>query len=279
VYCNSETQNPSICQESQSSGVNSTRNGKLYSTKTISLTCSIYNSAGCPSLTLNNFWKFLFDNKIWFAIVLWIISVFEFFLGYFVIRLTILIYGIMTGAFLGVIFSAQNYENFFDKSDSNGIIIFIIVLSFLMGATFGLALLTFPKLGYVNIGFWVAAIFSLLLQNSVLYKTGSMVAFYITLGVSAFVMAGISLLGFRKFIIVSTAFVSSFWIIRSLGFILPYYPNELSTSKLFAINQSTPWQFYLYLVSIIILTVLGCVFQFCWYKKKGKDQGNHGYYL
>ena len=45
------------------------------------------------------------------------------------------------------------------------------------------------------------------------------------------------------------------------------------------INQTTPWQFYLYLLSIIIVTVLGCTFQFCWYKKQGKDQGNKGYYL
>lgn len=148
-----------------------------------------------------------------------------------------------------------------------------------MGAAFGVALLTLPKVGYVNIGFWVASIFSLLMQNSVLYLTGGMTAFYITLGISSFIMAGISLLGFRKFIIVSTSFVSSFWIVRTLGFVLPYYPNELSTTKLFAINKSTPWQFYLYLVSIVILTILGCVFQFCWYKKRGTDQGNKGYYL
>lgn len=131
----------------------------------------------------------------------------------------------MTGAVLGIILSAQNYENFFDKNDSNGIIIFIILLSFLMGITFGLALLTMPKVGYVNIGFWDATIFSLLLQNSILYRTGSMTGFYITLGISGFIMAGISLLGFRKFIIVSTAFISSFWIIRTLGLFLPYYPN------------------------------------------------------
>jgi len=30
---------------------------------------------------------------------------------------------------------------------------------------------------------------------------------------------------------------------------------------------------------MIIIAVLGCVFQFRWYKKKGKDHGNKGYYL
>jgi hypothetical protein len=148
-----------------------------------------------------------------------------------------------------------------------------------MGFFFGSALLTLPKLGYVNIGFWNALIFSLLLQNSVLYLSGSMIPFWVVLGISAFAMGCISLLGFRKFVIVSTAFISSFWMIRALGLLLPYYPNEIASSKLFGINQSTPWQFYLYLLAIIILTILGCVFQFHWYKKKGKDQGNRGYYL
>lgn len=94
-----------------------------------------------------------------------------------------------------------------------------------MGLTFGIALLTMPKLGYINIGLWDAIIFSLLLQNALLYLTGTMLAFYITLGVTSLVMAAISLLGFRKFVIVSTSFISSFWMIRCLGFFLNYYPN------------------------------------------------------
>lgn len=141
------------------------------------------------------------------------------------IRLTILIYGIMTGAVFGIIFSAQNYVDSFYDDSSNSIRVFIVLLSCLMGLLFGMGLLTLPKLGYLNIGMWDAIIFTLLLQNSVLYQTGSMVAFYITLGVTCLVMAAVSLLGFRKFIIFSTAFISAFWIVRTLGFVLPYYPN------------------------------------------------------
>lgn len=185
----------------------------------------------------------------------------------------------MTGAVIGIIFSAQNYVNFFYDYTGNGIRIFIVILCFVMGLLYGITLLTLPKLGYMNIGLWVAIIFALLLQNSFLYQTGSMVAFYITLGVTALIMMAISLLGFRKFIIFSTAFTSAFCLVRTLGFILPYYPNEFASEKLFAINESTPWQFYLYLVSIIIIAILGGTFQFCWYKKKGRDQGNKGYYL
>jgi hypothetical protein len=199
--------------------------GTILTTFQNSIVCSISSTSGCPSLTVNNFWQFLSTNSIWFGIVLWIFSIFSLFMGYFVIRLTILLYGILTGAVFGIIFSAQNYVDFFYDDTGNGIILFIVLLSFLMGILFGFSLLTLPRLGYMNIGMWDAIIFSLLLQNSVLYLTASMSAFYITLGVSCLIMCSISLLRFRKFIILSTPFISAFWIVRTLGFVLPYYPN------------------------------------------------------
>ena len=85
--------------------------------------------------------------------------------------MTILMTGIYTGGFLGIIFSAENYENFFMEQTS--IFIFVIVLSVVMGVLLGIFLLTVPKLGYLNIGLWSALVFSLLLQNSVLYLTAS----------------------------------------------------------------------------------------------------------
>lgn len=136
-----------------------------------------------------------------------------------------------------------------------------------MGILFGIMLLTLPRLGYINIGLWVAVIFSLLLQNSVLYLTGSLVGFYITVGVVGLIMTAIAMMKLKNYIILSTSFISAFWIIRPLGFFLPYYPNEFLSGQSYLLNDSTEWQFYLYLISIIILTILGAVFQFCCFKK------------
>jgi hypothetical protein len=94
-----------------------------------------------------------------------------------------------------------------------------------MGFLLGITLLTIPKLGYVNIGLWVAVIFSLLLQNSVFYLSGDLMAFYITVGVIGMIMTIISLLALKNFIILSTSFISAFWIVRPLGFFVPYDPN------------------------------------------------------
>lgn len=94
-----------------------------------------------------------------------------------------------------------------------------------MGLLYGIALLTVPKLGYINIGIVVAALFSLLLQNSVLYLSGSLLAFYITFGVCGLIMAVISLMELRYFIIICTSFTGAFLFVRPLGFFLPGYPN------------------------------------------------------
>jgi hypothetical protein len=184
--------------------------------------------------------------------------------------MTIFIFGILTGSIFGIIYSAENFVDFIYESEGYGIGVFVICLSFLMGILLGVVLLTLPRLGYINIGLWVAVIFSLLLQNSVLYLTGNLIAFYITIGVVGLLMAGIALLKLKNYIIISTSFISAFWLVRPLGFFLPSYPNEFLSGVSYLLNASTDWQFYLYLIAIIILTILGAVFQFCCFKKSAK---------
>lgn len=98
-------------------------------------------------------------------------------------------------------------------------------LSVFLGLLFGITLLTIPKLGYVNIGIIVSAIFSLLLQNSFLYLTGSLLAFYITFGVVGLIMAILALMELKNFVIVCSSFTGAFLFIRPLGFFLTGYPN------------------------------------------------------
>jgi hypothetical protein len=94
-----------------------------------------------------------------------------------------------------------------------------------MGFLYGIFLLTVPKLGYINIGVFVAAIFSLILQNSVLYLTRSLIAFYICFGVSAIGMSIIALMQLRYFIVCCSSVTGAFFLVRPLGFLLPGYPN------------------------------------------------------
>ena len=242
------------------------------------LNCSTTRQQACPYLTHNHFEQFLEARIFWLAVPIWLFSLFELVMGYFWIRITLALYGVLTGSVLGVVLSAVTYHDSFYDLQTTAIMNWIVLLSIAAGVLLGVILLTLPKTAYANIGLWVALITALLLQNSLFFLSGSLLAFYITFGILAVVMLAISLLRFRKFIIVSTAFTSAFWLIRSLGLVLPHYPNELDTVRLHSIDQGTPWQFYLYLISILLLTLLGSLVQFCWYLKRGREE-NEGYYL
>lgn len=114
LYCNSETQKPTAC--SRTSNTTSTRNENninfVFNIEN-HLYCELYAREGCPILAVNSFWRFLIDRAIVFAIVLWICALFLLVLGYLAIRVTILLYGVFTGAFFGVIFVAEGYDNFY----------------------------------------------------------------------------------------------------------------------------------------------------------------------
>lgn len=101
----------------------------------------------------------------------------------------------------------------------------MIILSALLGIFYGFLLITLPKLGYFNIGVWLGAIGTLMLQNAVLYLSKSLLAFYIVLGVMCLVLGIIAIMAFKYFIIVSTSIMSGFMLVRPLGFYLDYYPN------------------------------------------------------
>jgi hypothetical protein len=140
---------------------------------------------------------------------------------------------------------------------------------------YGFLLITLPKLGYFNIGIWLGAIGTLMLQNAVLYLSKSLLTFYIVLGVVCLVLGIIAIMAFKYFIIISTSIISGFMIVRPLGFYLGYYPNEF---LFYMTRSSMPWQYYLYLVSMLVLAAIGIIFQTWLYKKTGKRR-NKLYHL
>ena len=186
------------------------------------------------------------------------------FLGYFLIRVTIMIYGFITAAGFSLIFFTFGYP---EQPQPIGILNWMLILSCIFGLFYGFFLITLPRFGYFNIGVWFGVIISLLLQNSVFIYTKSLIPFYVCLGVISFVCGVAGIMGFKYFIIVSTSFISGFLLVRPLGFYLPYYPNEFNFYK----ERSTmPWQYYLFLIAIIILSIIGIIFQSWLFKKRGR---------
>lgn len=136
-----------------------------------------------------------------------------------------------------------------------------------MGLFYGFFVITLPRFGYFNIGVWFGVIISLLLQNAAFIYTKTLIPFYVCLGVISFVCGVAGIMGFKYFIIVSTSLISGFLLVRPLGFYLPYYPNEFNFYKQ---SSKMPWQYYLYLIAILILFIIGIIFQSWLFRKRGK---------
>lgn len=73
------------------------------------MTIDIDSPAGCLFNLPNYLWQFLIDHKLIFALIVLVIGLFELFLGYFLIQITIFIYGWIAGAAFSLIYLAQTY--------------------------------------------------------------------------------------------------------------------------------------------------------------------------
>ena len=145
-----------------------------------------------------------------------------------------------------------------------------MILSCIFGVFYGFFLITLPRFGCFNVGVWFGIIICLLLQNAALSYTNSMVPLYICFGVIGFICGVAGIMGFKYFIIVATAVISGYLLIRPLGFYLPYYPNEFN---FYRESAKMPWQYYLYLLAILILALISIIFQSWLFKKRGnKDK-------
>jgi hypothetical protein len=156
--------------------------------------------------------------KLVFALILWAVGLYSMFLGYFLVRITIFIYGAITAGAFSIIYFAEIYPQSFIGQTQ--ILNFMIILSAILGIFYGFFLITLPKFGYFNIGVWWGAIISLLLQNGILYLSNSLIPFYITLGVICLVLGFTAIMSFKFFIITSTSMISGFLLVRPLGFFL-----------------------------------------------------------
>lgn len=114
IFCNSAEQKEPFCTKSEQftshQSINYTYQVYNYESEVL---CDVYEAQGCPALAINSFWEFLNARSIVFAIVLWICAAFLLIFGYIAIRVTILLYGVFTGSFFGVVFIAENYSDFY----------------------------------------------------------------------------------------------------------------------------------------------------------------------
>lgn len=226
---------------------------------------------GCPLVQISEVYKFILDNKYIFGILSIFFGIIECFFGLAILKPSLFIVGYISAfGFVILIFG-----EFLISPDMNVLLIWILlIIAVLLGAVVGYLVTTLPKLGFMALGLWFGFVLAFVINNLFLYKIEvdpPELLLYILMGILGIIFAVLSMYIWRELCIIATSFLGAYLIIRSLSLYIGYYPNELSLNIQIKYKElaNVGWEFYIYFIFLIILTILGAFVQFRNKKKIG----------
>ena len=229
---------------------------------------------GCPVVQFSDVYQFILDNKYVFGILSIILGIIECFFGLAMLKPSLFVIGYLSGfGFLMLIFG-----EFILTPDSSVLLIWILLLiAVLLGAIAGYVATSLPKIGFMGLGLWLGFVLAFIINNLFLYKievSPPGLLLYFLMAILGIIFAIMSMCMWRHICIISTSFLGSYLVIRSLSLYIGGYPNELTLDKQIQYKElaNVGWQFYVYFIFIIVLTVIGAIVQ---YRNKRKLGGKY----
>lgn len=229
------------------------------------------SNQGCPLVQISEVYKFILDNKYFFGILSIIIGIVECFFGLAVLKPSLFLIGYISAfGFLILVFG-----EFIMTPDLNILLVWMLLLiAVLIGAIAGYVATSLPKVGFMGLGLWFGFILAFILNNLFLYKIEvdpPGLILYIVMGILGVIFAILSMYVWRHLCILATSFLGSYLVIRSLSLYIGHYPNELSLNLEIKYKElaSVGWEFYVYFICILALTVVGAFVQYRNKKKIG----------
>lgn len=214
-----------------------------------------------------SFWSLYSNYKIIFALVFWG-------LGLVLIIFGLKLFGIILGV-IGFLSAELSLNILFNQyilpyNVSSYVVWIVLGVCSIISLLIGLLCIKFKKYGLFLLGILFGLIAGMVLFSSVLYLlcNGShwgLLATEILFGV------GCGFLTFYldlKAIIFTTSFIGSYLAIRATSWYLGGYPNEWTLYEQLQ-NKTFQgyWKFYIYLIALAILSVVGVIVQWVLYQK------------
>jgi len=135
-------------------------------------------------------------------------------------------------------------------------------IGLVLGLIVGFFMTKLARIAIAALGGWIGFVGGLLIHEAFLYHSSSQWLFWV-------ICVGLAVIGFvitfwqyKLILIVSTAFLGSYLIVRGASLFIGGYPNEftlISKIQNGGASDVLHWPFYLYLASILIMTALGIV--------------------
>ena len=224
----------------------------------------------CPDFDLNAIWVFLDKySYVWGALLI----VGGIFLGFFgrklfkaaifMVSAILVVFGIL------LIF----YTTFLKDSTQNWVGWTVLSCSILIGLVAGFFMMKLERFGAAVLAGWGGFLIGVMLNEMVLYLVQSQAVFW-SVSIGCAVIAGVlSFFIYEHVLINMTSFAGAYMLVRGISLYAGGYPNEFTLAQQLKAGDTsafTNW-FYLYMVCILIVTVIGSIVQYKTNKPKEKN--------
>ena len=203
-------------------------------------------------------------------------------MGVYIYRVSI----VLIGAFsMFVILLAIEVPILFYQGVPDQVLSNVMLLTAICSFFGGYVAAYFPKIGLFTLGAWMGIILSLTLNNIAFYYISSFPAnltLWIVMPILAVAFGIMGLFIKKTFIIFATcrnlfilALIGAYLCLRALSWHLGAFPNEFLLARNYNLDLVGPveWQFYLYVISLLILTASSSALQY-WLFNKKNSQGS-----
>lgn len=224
------------------------------------------SSEVCASFDLNALWQFL-DEYSYIWGVLFIVG--GIFLGFFGRKLFRAAIFMVTAIFVVFGILLLFYTTFLNDTTETWVGWTVLVCSILIGLVAGFFMMKLERVGAALLAAWGGFLIGVMLNEMVLYLAESQAVFW-CVSIGCAVVAGIMSFFFYEHVLINmTAFGGAYMLVRGISFYAGGFPNEFTLAKQLKAGDSSAMDnwFYLYMVCILIVAVLGSIVQYKTNKK------------
>lgn len=175
--------------------------------------------------TYNKYWDYLKNNKWFYFIVMAILGIFYLLFGLRLFKITLFLFGMVSISLVALMVSF----GLIVADDSKTWVGWVIFgVGVVLGILFGLLLLKCVSIGIFLLGAWPGAVCGLLLYNLFLHYIAGNVLLWIVVA-CLFVIGGLIALWLEDHaIIIATAILGSYLLVRGSSLVIGGYPNEFT---------------------------------------------------
>lgn len=233
---------------------------------------------GCAKFSSTAFIAFLSKHPWFLGAFLIVFGAVVTFFGRQFFKYTLAVVGGLVG-FLGsmLLFSLMGLLNGLESSKASialTVIMFLVALA--LGVLLGFVLFKTIRAGACVLGGVCGAFGGVTFYQLVLSSVDSFWLLLVLSITAAAAGAYLAYVAFDQALIITTGIIGAYGFVRGISLFAGHFPNEIKTFEQLANGAvpQLPYQFYLYLAAIVILAVLGIVFQ---NKRKNESDADDEY--